>query len=533
MFSFDPAVLLEYSHNKEFFGANFNFRCTKNLTVQGRVETLNNNEGVHGIWTGISGIVNDSNDYEDIVLNGVNFGKGKINSINFSEGNDVHIKNYTVSLTVFETGDLSNLDTSSKIYSGIATGEFFNIDSLTEQFNYNVQNNVEGYTHSLSLRLISGYGSSDPKTKAKTIAANLLASNDITGFIGTGYKKTAVKKYKESYNLISNECSFEENVEFVTGSQNYSLQNNLSFTLGQDGNISVSENGVIQGLIDPISGSAYNGYTTEKPLIFGRCSSLFNDYAPANCYPLSSYPIENQLDFNTFEGTINYRQSYSNSPRLSGTFSWSYTNQLDKNEDGVFTASENGTVKGHGIRGVDLFSNALVGWQAISGGISGRCSDRYQGAGTLVKFAEGFSRSEFMGEIGYEQKYTDDISAIDVSGIRKYVCNVTKDLPTRMVNKFNIFNYKEIAQDAGISNLCKVNVEVNLMGARGTSYGIYKDFAIEKIKEFVPASSGNYFVSDMSYKYSPVQNNFSASASLIYQTGHLLTDTTAFSGMGT
>ena len=58
MLDFLNATLLSYSHNSDFFGDNFRYKTTKELSIEGYILDLSNTDGVSGIWSGISGFIN-------------------------------------------------------------------------------------------------------------------------------------------------------------------------------------------------------------------------------------------------------------------------------------------------------------------------------------------------------------------------------------------------------------------------------------------------------------------------------------------
>src|SRR4051812_23654173 len=106
---FSNAKLLSYNRRNDFFGEAFRYASKADLSIEGSIYALDNEEGVTPVWTGMSGFIASANDYDAIMLNGTNFGSGRVNSLIFKEGNDVRIKDYTANLTVYDTGNLFNL----------------------------------------------------------------------------------------------------------------------------------------------------------------------------------------------------------------------------------------------------------------------------------------------------------------------------------------------------------------------------------------------------------------------------------------
>ena len=115
--NFNNATLLTYNKRFEFLGNTTRFKSVKDLTVQGLLLDLTNSDGVSGIIAQLRVFQTDNDNWQDIVLNGYGFGKGIITKVDFSEGNDIRTKTYTVSISIPETGDFSSLTTGD--YSNI------------------------------------------------------------------------------------------------------------------------------------------------------------------------------------------------------------------------------------------------------------------------------------------------------------------------------------------------------------------------------------------------------------------------------
>ena len=526
MLNFENASVLDYSHVHDFFGEGVvRWRVTKNIQVQGYVLALQQTVGVASTWTGIAGFVSNSVDYDDIQLNGISFGNGRVNSLSFAEGNDVQKKAYTASLTVWGSGDLSSL--AGSYYAGIDFSSFQQIESLSESFSYALNEaGNKAYTHNISLKTNSGYGLGNPINIAKQIASGLMASTNLTGFLyNTGY--SIKKRYQENYNLVTNECSWTENSEFVNNLNYYSLSYTNSIKTEANGITSVTENGDIKGLAVPLSGSAASGLAAQMPLFVGRATGMFANYGPPSGYPLNSLPITKQFDINSFEGTIKYDIAYSNDPRYSGAYSWEYTQQLDCSEDGTRTVVENGNIIGFGRRLLDKYPNAQTGWANVQPGISGRAIRFYNsngGAGTgLYLVTQAQTNSAFNGTISYNYKHTDDLSIQPGNGVRKIKIDVTDDLPVSLVNKFAIVNTKELAQNSMIATVGKRSVSVAMQGIRTLTVNDFLSRATGIISTYKSDALGNdIFASSASYQYTPNESSFSMNTEFSYHTGHLI-----------
>lgn len=519
MIDFQNASLVSYSHNSEFLGDGvFRYKITKQLSVDGYILDLSNQDGVSGIWSGMSGFISGATDYDAILLNGVNFGSGKINTINFRQGVDVRVKNYTANVTIWDSGNLFNLDQTGtgSYYSGINVNSYQYIDSLSETFDFSLsENNTSSYNHNVSIRVRSGE-IANPILAAKIIAQNLFSGTNLQGFLGQQYTGFNTRKnYRESYNLITSECSFEERVEFGAFSGNYSLEYTNSFDVAENGVINVRENGTIRGLVEPRYGAAESGWNTERNNVFGRCSGIFDIYAPSGAYVLNTYPIQKGLEINTFDGVITYNMGYTNDPRINDLYSWEYTNRLNRADNGVYTVSENGNIAGFGRRLVEKFPNALSGWVVISGGIESRINNFYTGNVPtpllpLKLVNETNGRSEYEGTVVYARTYTDDLTLQTGVPIKKLEYSIADQEVVHLTNKYNIMNVKEVIQPAGIGTLGQRALSINMNGSRTAVLADYISGAKSVAANHIPSGKGSdTYIAGVNYDWNKNENSFS------------------------
>jgi hypothetical protein len=212
---FKNASLVALNQTSQWLGNDLaRYRVLKNYQIQGYVLDLANQSGVLGVLTGISGFVASAEDYTAISLNSVNVGSGRILSLEFAPSNDqwVQTSEYTATVEVIETGDLSSL--SGGFYSGLDFANYERIQNISEEFSYNKQEGKNGYTHNVSLQLISGTDGQNPITLAKTIALNLFSKTNLSGLIGDYGNLPYRKFYTESYNQETNQCSWNESLDF-------------------------------------------------------------------------------------------------------------------------------------------------------------------------------------------------------------------------------------------------------------------------------------------------------------------------------
>lgn len=530
MINFENAKLLTYSHDSQFLGNVARYRVTKNLTIEAAIYDLTNSDGVSGIQTGIKTLLDSATDYSPVIINGITFGSGKIDSIDLAESNDVRIKNYTIALSIYDTGNLFNVQ--SGYYSGINYNDFNLVDTISESFNLTQDNpNTRSYQHSVSLRATSGINI-EPIQIAKSIASGLFLATNITGFL-LEYPSSSVKKYyTESYNLITNECNFVENAEYNLLSGNYSLTYTHSIETREDGISDITENGEILGLVKPKFSAAQSGLNEQLPLIFGRCSGVFDAYKPTDCYPLNTNIVSKQIGLNTFDGTITYGIQYTNDPRLNDLYSWEYTHKMDRSENNIYTVSENGIIAGFGKKFQDKYPHAISGYNVIIPNIPSRVSGFYatvypSSPFPLHQIGKSEGRSELNGEISYGATYTDDITIYGLTGIKKLDIEYRDSSPTAKSTEFNILNVKQIIQPQDIANQGQRDLTLNIIGSRNWNINDYLGEARTLAVNYIPTGIGSdVYLNDCNYNFVKNDNKFSFSSSWMFYSGKAFDDLT-------
>lgn len=532
MIDFSNARLLTYNHQNDFLGENFRYASKRNITIEGSIYNLANGEGVSGVWSGINLIEENSEDYQEIIIGGVNLGRGRVDSLNFTQGNDVRKKDYSASITIFDTGNLFNL--SGEFYSGL---DFNNpshpahlLENFSEAFDFNLSTDGNyTYKQTINTRFASGaaIGSGfSPIDMSKRFASGLLFSSPILGltdiFTPSGlYNVEGKRTYTESYNLITNECSFSENLETNKSSGNYSFKYTNEIVTDEAGIITVTENGEIKGLVEDYNNSAESGYAIEVNNSFGRLQDVFNAYAPANSYLLVNSHTNLKKTVNKFKGTIDYSVSYTNNPNLNLGYIWEYTHQIDKSADNCFyTVKEDGKIKG--IFPCSFENGQTPEIDAWEGTVKPSIIDRvtffYNSATNtsnplkIISTARG--HSPFNHELEYSVTYTDDLRYSD-SGFKKIDVSVKDSLPVHLINKFNIPSVKELVQPAGISKESIREVTIDIIGERGTPLINYLDKSKDLLNELIP-SGEDTFVNTCRYSLTPNENTFNLGLAWTY-----------------
>ena len=516
---FNNAELLSYSHQSNFFGGDvIRYRTTKQVEVQGYLLNLTNSSGVSGVVSGVAALELSANDWDNYIINGTNFGSGKITNISFEDNNDVRLKKYTASLDIQETGSLLNLPTGNS-YSGITYNNYKFVDSLTETLDLERNFDKDVYTHNINID-VSTSDVTNSINIAKQIARNLFESNNFNSYIGDYYGISGKKSiYQESYDKIKGSCSFNQTLElFANQSGNYSINKEYSYKREQNGVVTVSEKGDIKTAVEPFIDILTNAYQLESSNALTNCQAVFNAYKEGDTYALNTSEITKGTSLSRYEKMLSYEHVFSNDFSINSGYFWEYANDSSIDEKGTITTNEQGTIVGRGHRVDTKYANALAGWDIVDNNINTRTSnayDRYRtfltlpySTYTILKKQESYLKH--IGQITYNWDYSNDASLIVGD---PYIVNsqltVTEQDQIPLTNKFNIFNYGEIEQSTNNFIVSQKSVAIELRGKRNTPIDYYLTYA----KSLILTGYKGDFLVDANYALAPFSNTFTLNAS--------------------
>lgn len=524
MLSLTNVKLLRYNHTPISFGAGLRYKIEKRLSITGALLAIANTSGVKAVVDQEQALINSATDYQDIYLNGILFGNGKITQLNFSGAAKVREGEYAYEVVCYEEGNLFNA--TGGVYQGISWASARRVDSLTESLTYDEdEQGNKSYTHSVAVRFAEGTAT-DEINLAIGIARELFNSTSGLGAFLGGDDLTGVQKYHtESYNSIDGSCSFTESAIIPNiRAGNYSYALSYTVSLGTDGYTLVTENCIITGVAFPKFASAVAGKTALWGGAYARANAVYGSYA-FSTLPLFTIPISQGSAANKFDGTIEITSSFSNNPRYRLNAIWEYTITIDRNEQNYITVSENGSIAGVGRAGSDKFSNAVSYYATVKGGIDARLFAAYANAGgtrALLTIAEGYTENKFEGRIVYARTRTDN-NLYSSGNIKKMDVRVDISYPVHLFQHYNIFNQKEILQTQSQSTPGKVNVAVKLRGKRGTPIATYLAAAQAAVQQYKTLGA-DPFMAECGYSFSPNRNSLDFTVEYIF-TGHYKSST--------
>lgn len=516
---FEQVNLLDYSHAPVTFGAGLVYRLEKRLSITGTIFDRNAVSGTSSMIEKEGLIIAGATDYEDIYLNGVLFGQGKITSIRFDGGTMVRQDQYIYDIVCYEEGNLFNA--ASGAYTGIDWTNARIIDSLSETLSF--ENNDDGrksYNHAISIRFGEQVTASAAIALAKAFAAQMFSAVSGLGqFIGQ-YDTigSAQKVYAENYNNVDGSCSFSENVIIPAnqGANSYSTEYSYSSELGEDGYVTITETTRIQGVNAPRALSAETGYLAQKAGAFARCQVVYAAYG-FSTLPLVNASMTSVVARNKFDGSITFTNRYTTNPSYTAQARWEYSIEIVK-RDNARIITESGSVRGHGRAMADKYANAKAFFDAsVAPSAVTRATSIYTTDGgfhSLKATQQSFSKNEFNGTISYKYTWTDD-NLYDAGSFKSISTTATISQPVAMAERFEVFNQLELVQSQRQNSLGRISLSIQIKGLRDTSLATYLTEAEAFIASYSSVGTDN-FIANCTYSHAPLTNDFSLNADLSF-----------------
>lgn len=517
---FNNATLLTLNKSSDFSADTVRYKATKTLSLEGLLLDLANDNGIKNIWTDLKSFQqNLINDWQDIIINGVNFApnsRGIITSVNFSEGNDVKTKTYTVEITIPETGDLSTITAAGGSYAGLNFSQFLFIENFSESSDFSRSTGADTYTQNISITL-KGPPTLNSINEAKTVAENFFNNNTLSNVIGSYSSYTSTKKfYTENYNKETFECSFSRTFELYKNSNGlYSSSITHSVSFDEAGVMSITESAEYIGNSEssPYQ-TALNQANIDIANSFSRCQTIFNNYKSVQDDSLESKAISKSWELNVFNNTVSYTISYSNASRIGSVFLGfhDYTTTITESENGTYNFSYEGSIIGYSevAQSLTKYNNALSSFNYIKNNILITPSAPL---GTFKEIGRSETHVEILGKIDYSIQYStgDGIFNPQSNGIRRKTTRISRDFNRLLSSNFNIIGFKEILQiqNNKLENI--INYSITLNGKASLDISNYINEAKNIVNANSPTSimgvSSNY-LSDVNFSYDPFTRQF-------------------------
>jgi len=446
---FNNVELLGYTHQNNFFGENsFNYSATKTISLQGFVLDLQNSNGVNKIFNDTNQIKLLAQDFHEIIINNQNYGVGKIVNLSFDAGNWVRTTRFNATIEVLEEVTLQAL--GSEFSSVILNDKKLNlIKNFSESFSidFDVNNQILGGEHQIEIEYNADNKNINVISLAQVLAKELLKTLPTAlseGNYLTRNQNNCRFLYNENYDIINGKCGFSKKFSYGTNNINqpFSVTRNISINIDNDGIASTEENCTIKAESDTPSlyQNALLGLNQEINTSFNRCQNLLNNYKTDFQIQrnLNSSPLQKNIQIDKYNGNINYTINFDNDKRKENqNYTWENTLTIDRGENQIWQASEEGTINGVGTRLLNLNSNlkyqkAEEGWNNIKTGIFSRASSFWniyanpKASNSLKLLNKSLSRQPYQGVISYRNNYTDDPTIkTNLGNIKKLEIEVT------------------------------------------------------------------------------------------------------------
>jgi hypothetical protein len=540
---FNCAELLSIDHRCNFWGDAFNYSSSDVYNIKGRV--TGSYENVSGVWDGMSGLVGYTQTVNNLYLNGVSIGYGRISSLSFDKGTDVGYKTYSASLIIDRhagSGLYSNsgyLPATGQYYTGVnqsdllesyftsATGKYIKAFSLTSQTSFESSGRytrTKNTSFSLDRGIEDEFGANpnDYATHLIRAAKNSYGNAEIVTAIYPNYYTSggSISRTNQEFDTKNFTYSFSETFDFQTGlpyvwNYSHALQLNNS-------TISVSENGIITSSqkSGTFIAAANAGWNSISGGIYNRVSDVFSSYTGSISYTgactLFNYPEQSSISRDLYEGSIKYNYSYSNSPFISTGYLYSYSDEVSLDEEGYITVSENGELAA--IRNI-----RPSGFNMVYSGYLSRTEEIYNRLNSLYNSSTGSLRTcnisgfnlvstqntyrEYEGIVSYQISYTDNPGFRSHPLFYGVKVEIDDQMPTHMVNYVPISYSNVIAQRSSQSTRGVFTNSINIYGKSGASLSDLITGALGYVQK--PTGASDVYAADYGYRYDPLNKNFS------------------------
>lgn len=513
---FNNVTILTLNKSSDFQSDTFRYKSTKNLTIEGLLLDLINDNGVKNVLDDLKSFQQSLlSDWQNIVINGIDFSPnsyGIITNVNFSEGNDVRLKTYTIDISIPEQGDTSTLNSTT--YNGLNFSKFLFIQNFSESIEFTKSNSRDTYSQNITITLTAP-PSLDSIDEAKLIAQNFFTFNSLQNVLGNYSSYANTKKfYTESYDSVSYQCTFSRNFELYKDSNgNFSLKRVHRINFDEQGIMSITESAEYIGLTNT---SAFETANNQAKLDIAtafndRCNPIFtNFYKTANDETLCPTPVSKSWNADVFGNTISYEITFSNQLRMGRSFNafHDYSTTRIETEAGIYNFSYEGSVVGYGeLTNPNIkYTNALNSFQSIKSSLL-TLPPAINGQ-IFKEISRSETHSEIAGKVDYSIQYstTDNLSNPQQNGIRRTNAIISKDYNRFLASNFNIIGFKEIVQiqKNKLDNI--INYSITMNGAASTDVGAYVNRARSIVTSNLPDFP--FYLSDVNYSYDPFGREF-------------------------
>ena len=380
--SFVVITLLDYALENEKAGA-FDYRRKEKISLQGIFSNRESSVPIAEHFRQVKLLLESSTDFVDIKLNDKSYGKARFlgfsfpTSVSFDE-NSVRFSKINIQLEILKddsSGAFSTANLPSSV-SALST-IWYKLKNFTESFSFRVTDeNYFEATHDVSF----GLDNIDKNTNAQVV---LLANQVANIFFAQGLD--ALSRIRPFYSPTNFQISaldygssqMAQTVDLINYTFAYSKQykvlsaNNSSSSETITTEISYKENGILEvvekGRIKG-NGASYTAarmnaiarLDVNLAAAYTRCNEVFTRYLTGSNYStsmskffpkynttdaLKTTPIAITKDLSEFGPEIGYEIRFTTDQSIGATRIHSYSISLNKNPQGIYEATVDGSIK--------------------------------------------------------------------------------------------------------------------------------------------------------------------------------------------
>lgn len=533
MLKFNDYQTIGISHSFEYLGEAFNYRRVTSISLNGlMISNLASDGGavdpspLYDIWDEMGNIRSDIQDFQDVTINGVLLGQGRVKSYDFPESQDPRKSNYSVELEVYTLGDMSEFVGEGYSNWNMDENMLPYLESIKESFDFQqLPDGSFNYNRSLSFTLIEPeatwnfYANSDFVARRTTFFGDP-AFTLLNAAYPDFYEESGHRLYSESHDVINGEYNFSEVFKGPTPGEDYHWSRNVSITLGEQGDTSVSENGTITGVLEPGYSSAKVGMIAVEAGVKARLEGIFSDYSGACADELFLISSEKFLD--KYSGVYTYGFDFSDDPLSVGGLIIEREVSIDLNESKSATIKETGSILARS--GVlqdarayyvsDVEPNVFARIYSLYSGYEGGCGcDGAAAAATdLALTSSNQTYSEFGANLSYDITYNNECSSIYNDCFKIMSETTEQDSIHNVFLAVTPYN-GEIAQKQNTSGLAQIAQTISVTSICDQIVDIDKYISAAKQAINVPTENC-WFMNAFGYAFDP--DNSSLTMSLTY-----------------
>lgn len=476
----------------------------------------------YDIWTEMDNIRDSMGQFQEIFVDGVSIGSGRVTNIGFPQSRDTRESRYEIRLETYSSGDFNSLVSNTfdnVTFDADAIARSLSIDeTLTSRTD---EDSNSYFDRSLSIGLINDERPTSGFIEvAKSLASGIISGdpslNNFYAAYPSYYQNQGRRIATETYNSYNGNFSFTERYSASAAQDNYVLDNRISINVGSEGILSYADQGSITLNRLPFSSYADSAYNTVKSNALSDASGILNQYFTGCNNPLFVEASTRNTDL--ARGVISYSLNLSNDPFSSGGFRVSQAQTIDFSngvafvtEQGAITTNEGDGGSGRLQNCIDYFNNNVEpfiydrAYDYYTGypytGVGCQCDESgVQPSSNFVLKESSETYSEYVGQFGYSRGFGIECSSVNdnnfvVTRERSVNDTVHKVFLGRGVND------GEIAQKQNQSSL--VN-EAQTIVVQGKDSGYALQSYIDAAQSGMLLPSGQFYAEGLRYSFNPV-----------------------------